>query len=124
MFVAETGTEDDYRAEWFNYICDEVATAIAEGAPVHGICWYPIINHPGWDDDRHCHNGLFDYADDSGNRGIHEPLAAAILRQQERFEEIELPPYDKQESRSDLSLSSSLGIRIPTASTSNEQICS
>lgn len=85
LFVSETGTEDDYRAEWFAYVCDEVAEAMDRGVPLHGICWYPIINHPGWDDDRHCHNGLFDYASASGKRPIHKPLAEAILQQQERF---------------------------------------
>lgn len=49
-------------------MCKEVLTAISAGVPVEGICLYPIVNHPGWDDDRHCHNGLFDYADASGQR--------------------------------------------------------
>ena len=75
MFVSETGTEGDARTEWFTYICDEVATAINLGVPVEGICLYPILNHPGWEDDRHCHNGLFDYADCDGKRAIHWPLA-------------------------------------------------
>jgi hypothetical protein len=43
---------------------------------------YPILNHPGWVDDRHCHNGLWDYASDTGSRQIYEPLAAEILAQQ------------------------------------------
>ena len=82
MFIAETGAEDDLRADWFNYVCDEVRDAMRRGVPIHGLCLYPILNHPGWDDDRHCHNGLFDYADASGDREIYKPLAAAIRRQQ------------------------------------------
>ena len=50
-------------------------------ASVHGVCLYPIVNHPGWADDRHCHNGLWDYADDAGNRDIYEPLASEIRYQ-------------------------------------------
>jgi hypothetical protein len=84
IFVAETGTENERRAEWFNYVADEVSTALTVGVPVHGICLYPILNHPGWDDGRHCHNGLFDYADASGNREIYWPLAHAILNQREK----------------------------------------
>jgi ferritin-like metal-binding protein YciE len=45
------------------------------GVPMEGICLYPILNHPGWDDGRHCHNGWWDYADALGQRPIHEPLA-------------------------------------------------
>ncbi len=81
MFVSETGTEDDDRPDWFAYIASEVRKAIEAGVPMHGICLYPILNHPGWDDDRHCYNGLFDYADDSGAREVYQPLEDEIRRQ-------------------------------------------
>ncbi len=81
MFVAETGTEDSKRPEWFAYISEEVRHATRKGVPVSGVCLYPILNHPGWDDGRHCHNGLFDYADTRGERQVYEPLAEEIRRQ-------------------------------------------
>jgi beta-glucosidase/6-phospho-beta-glucosidase/beta-galactosidase len=80
IFVAETGIEDDTRPAWFRYMCREVLMAIAQGVPVEGICLYPIVNHPGWDDDRHCYNGLFDYADAAGHREAFGPLADEIAR--------------------------------------------
>ena len=80
MFVAETGIEDDTRPAWFRYMCKEVLTAMAAGVPVEGICLYPILNHPGWDDDRHCYNGLFDYADAAGHRPVFGPLADEIAK--------------------------------------------
>jgi beta-glucosidase/6-phospho-beta-glucosidase/beta-galactosidase len=83
IFVAETGIEDETRPAWLRYMCNEVYAAIFAGVPVEGICLYPILNHPGWDDDRHCHNGLLDYADDDGNREVDEPLAHELARQQE-----------------------------------------
>ncbi len=86
LMISETGTENDERAPWFAYVCAEVQTALAMGVPVEGICLYPIVNHPGWDDDRHCHNGLWDYAAAmDGQRSIYEPLAAAIAFEQARF---------------------------------------
>ena len=78
LFISETGTEDEGRPGWFDYIWEEAATAQRLGIPVHGVCLYPILNHPGWDDDRHCRNGLFDYADAAGNRDCYEPLLAAM----------------------------------------------
>ena len=81
LFIAETGTEDDERPGWLNYIAQEVRGAMAAGVPVHGICLYPILNHPGWDDDRHCYNGLFDYAGPDGEREIYKPLANELKRQ-------------------------------------------
>jgi beta-glucosidase/6-phospho-beta-glucosidase/beta-galactosidase len=80
IFVAETGIEDDTRPAWLRYMCKEVLTAMAAGVPVEGLCLYPIVNHPGWDDDRHCYNGMFDYADASGDREVFQPLADEMSR--------------------------------------------
>ncbi len=80
LFIAETGIENAARAEWFRYICDESEKAISKGVPILGICLYPIVNHPGWDDNRHCRNGLWDYPNDFGERAIYEPLAEEIKR--------------------------------------------
>lgn len=82
IFIAETGIEDDARADWFRYICKETRVAASNGVPVVGICLYPIVNHPGWDDNRHCYNGLWDYTNGSGEREIYAPLAEELLRQQ------------------------------------------
>jgi hypothetical protein len=81
LFVSETGTEDLKRPEWFAYISEEVRHATRLGVPISGVCLYPILNHPGWDDGRHCYNGLFDYADEKGQREVYQPLADEIWRQ-------------------------------------------
>ncbi len=86
ILIAETGIEDGERPDWFRYVCGQTQIAIANGIPLEGVCLYPILNHPGWDDDRHCHNGLWCYADDFGIRDIHEPLAEEIALQRKRFE--------------------------------------
>lgn len=85
LIISETGTEDDARPDWLRYVCDQVRVAMVGGIPIHGICLYPIVNFPGWADERHCHNGLWDYADDTGEREVCEPFAAEVLRQYELF---------------------------------------
>jgi beta-glucosidase/6-phospho-beta-glucosidase/beta-galactosidase len=86
MFIAETGSEDRRRAGWLRYVCSETRAAIGMGVPVHGLCLYPILNHPGWDDNRHCRNGLWDYPDAHGHRQIYEPLARELKAWQKVFE--------------------------------------
>jgi hypothetical protein len=86
IFIAETGAENRVRASWFRYVCGEVQAAIAAGVPVEGICLYPIVNHPGWTDNRHCHNSLWDYPDAHGNREIYTPLERELRRWQKVFE--------------------------------------
>lgn len=81
ILIAETGIEDDERPDWFRFIWEETRAAQNKGIPIEGVCLYPIINHPGWDDDRYCHNGLWEYADDAGNREVYQPLAEEIILQ-------------------------------------------
>lgn len=80
ILLAETGTEGPRRAAWFRYVAAEVARARARGAQVEGICLYPIADHPGWDDDRLCPNGLLGHAPGTSGRAVHAPLAAEIAR--------------------------------------------
>ena len=88
MFLAETGIENEARPSWFRYVCTEVRAAMRAGAQMEGVCLYPIVNHPGWVDDRHCHNGLWDYPDDDGVREIYEPLGRELQRQRRYFDRL------------------------------------
>jgi hypothetical protein len=86
MIVSETGAENERRRGWLRYVCEESRAAIATGVPLHGICLYPIVNHPGWSDNRHCHNGLWDYPNQRGARKIYAPLADELRRWRAVFE--------------------------------------
>ena len=86
MFIAETGIEAEARPSWLHAIGREVQAAGALGIPLEGICLYPIVDHPGWDDDRHCPNGLWGYLDEKGRREIDAPYAQELGRQQELLE--------------------------------------
>ena len=83
LFIAETGCEGVFRPAWLRFMCDEVAVARAAGVPVEGLCLYPVLDHPGWDDGRHCPNGLFDGC---GDRAAYAPLAAEVAVQRARFD--------------------------------------
>jgi hypothetical protein len=49
------------RARWIREIGREVAAALDAGVNVEGVCLYPLIDRPDWDDEHHWHNsGLFD----------------------------------------------------------------
>jgi hypothetical protein len=64
----------------------EVREAVRRGVPVEGVCLYPVLSHPGWDDGRYCPNGLFEMEPHhGGRRPVHAPLAAELRRQQDLF---------------------------------------
>jgi hypothetical protein len=102
LFVGETGIEDHARPAWLRYMGHEARTAIRQGVPVHGLCLYPIVNHPGWDDDRHCYNGLWDYADESGARDIYVPLASELENQRQLWARPQFPAGESAEADAQL----------------------
>jgi hypothetical protein len=87
IFMSETGIEGDQRAEWLRYIGRAMREVVLAGVPLEGICIYPIMSHPGWDDDRYCPNGILEMAPHDGvRRPVYEPLAAELDHQQDLFE--------------------------------------
>ena len=85
MIISETGSEGDERAPWLRYVVDESVSALDQGCDLHGVTLYPILNHHGWADDRHCKNGLAGFADARGERPVHTPLRDEIRRQTARL---------------------------------------
>lgn len=86
LLISETGAENDQRLPWFDYICAQVSKAVMAGVPVQGICWYPILDYPGWDDARYCPAGLLGYADGQGQRAAFHPLHKALCDRASEFD--------------------------------------
>lgn len=85
MLVSETGAEGDERVPWLAYVSEQVELAMRRGVPIEGVCWYPILDYPGWDNDRYCPAGLFGYADGEGQRASFHPLGLAMQQLTQRF---------------------------------------
>jgi len=81
MLISETGCEGPRRAAWLRYVCESARIAMQGGCELHAITLYPIVNHPGWLDERHCENGLWGYADERGHRAIDLALAEELRTQ-------------------------------------------
>jgi beta-glucosidase/6-phospho-beta-glucosidase/beta-galactosidase len=88
FFVAETGAESRARVPWVRYVTGEVHAAVASGIPIEGICLYPIVDYPGWDNGRHCEVGLLGPLDHQGRRAVYQPLADELSRQQVIFDDL------------------------------------
>ncbi|HEX4441232.1 MAG TPA: beta-glucosidase [Thermoanaerobaculia bacterium] len=82
IIVAETGIEAEARPDWLRYVGREALAARALGVALEAVCLYPIVDHPGWEDDRHCPNGLWGYPDEKGRRPIDEPFFEELVRQE------------------------------------------
>ncbi len=82
IVITETGAEAQAGVGWLGYIAAEVRQAMREGVPVEGVCLYPVMDYPGWDDERHCHCGLIAVSEDWGERSLRMDLAEEIKAQE------------------------------------------
>jgi hypothetical protein len=61
MLISETSHFGAGRGRWLREVAEEVSAARASGVPLEGLCVYPVIDRPDWDDPSHWHNsGLWD----------------------------------------------------------------
>jgi beta-glucosidase/6-phospho-beta-glucosidase/beta-galactosidase len=86
MFLSETGAEGSGKPSWLHYVCNEVRDAMARGADMRGICWYPITAYPGWDNSRHAETGLLSTIVANGKRHIDARLFDEFEAQRSLFE--------------------------------------
>jgi len=82
LLLSETGSEGTARPTWIHYVASEVRAARAAGVRVEGICLYPVLDYPGWENDRNCEVGLFC---GGPQRQCYEPLAEQLREEQDRF---------------------------------------
>jgi hypothetical protein len=82
FFIAETSSLNALQLNWWQYIHSEVSKTLAHGLPLQGICVYPAIDTPDWNDYTNWHHGLWSQPDPTGHRNIRPELAAELRRMQ------------------------------------------
>jgi hypothetical protein len=69
LLIAETSHFGSGRAQWLAEIAAEAEVACRSGVPLQGICIYPVLDRPDWEDPGHWHHsGLWDLERD--RRGV------------------------------------------------------
>lgn len=81
ILVTETGAEGENGPAWLRYVASEVRTAMDGGVPILGICLYPVMDYPGWDNDRHCQCGAIEVSEDWQRRRIRREMALQLSRE-------------------------------------------
>lgn len=95
LVVAETSHVGAGRARWLDDMAAQTETAMAAGVDIQGMCLYPAVDRPDWNNNAHWHrSGLWDaIAPGSDEWAPAAPLArrlvtdyaAALLRWQRRL---------------------------------------
>lgn len=78
LVISETGAEEPAGGAWLAEVARNVEEARRDGVAVEGICIYPILDYPGWENDRHCPCGLIGV--DRGRRFVRAEAAQDIAR--------------------------------------------
>ncbi len=83
LFLSETGHIGSGRVEWMEEITAECIAVQEAGIPFLGICIYPVVDRPNWDNLAEYHDcGIFD-VDENLDRIAEKDLIQSIRKQQE-----------------------------------------
>jgi hypothetical protein len=90
VVLSETSHPGIDRPSWMQYIGEETINMLKQGLPLWGVCLYPIIDRPDWDNTQ-CwhHSGLWDAVLEQGKpprRVLNEPYAAALQEAREKVD--------------------------------------
>jgi mannose-6-phosphate isomerase-like protein (cupin superfamily) len=95
LVIAETGASGEARPGWLRHLIEEAVRARANGIDLQGICLYPIITSPDWEDPTAFFDGgLFDVdpqPDGVLRRVLFGPLAEALREGQAKLDPTNLP---------------------------------
>lgn len=82
IVLSETSHPGIHRPQWIQMVAEECLLALQNGIPLWGVCLYPIIDRPDWDNLNVWHrSGLWDEQGEPGSspkRIIHKPSAHAL----------------------------------------------
>ena len=85
VVISETGAEAEAAVGWLGMVCAEARQALRAGVDLQGICLYPVMDYPGWDDQRHCPCGLIGVDTQWQDRSLRLELVEELALQAESF---------------------------------------
>ena len=86
VVITETSHPGEDRPLWTDMIARECSLILSQGIPLLGVCIYPVIDRPDWDDlvTWH-HSGVWDIEQDKHDRILYQPMANALLHAQKKI---------------------------------------
>jgi hypothetical protein len=75
VVITQTGALGELRAKWWARMYQELPEVYRSGIPLLGICVYPVLDRPDWEDGRLTNSGLWDFQphDKFNTRYPHQP---------------------------------------------------
>jgi beta-glucosidase/6-phospho-beta-glucosidase/beta-galactosidase len=89
--ITETGAEADAGVGWLGMISSEARMALRAGVDLRGICLYPVMDYPGWENNRHCECGLIALDSKFETRTLRQDMAAELMLETQMIEQFDTP---------------------------------
>ena len=90
--ITETSHPREHRPLWTEMIIEQCALILKAGLPLWGVCWYPIIDRPDWDNLTDWHqSGIWDEEIVPNHlpiRNLHVPTAQMLVNGQRYLKEV------------------------------------
>lgn len=83
IILSETSHPKEHRPNWLDFVARECSCVVQNGLPLWGVCWYPVVDRPDWDDLNVWHRaGLWDVTFENGiaRRQLHQPTAEMWMK--------------------------------------------
>ena len=97
LFIAGTSHVGWGRARWLEHLADDALTAAQRGTAIEGICLYPAVDRPDWQEPNRWHqSGLWDVDASSSTleRRLNPVCARSVLRAQSRLQSDSFSPTE------------------------------
>jgi beta-glucosidase/6-phospho-beta-glucosidase/beta-galactosidase len=94
--ITETSHSGNDRPQWINYITEQCEIILRDQLPLLGVCLYPIIDRPDWDDLIQWHqSGLWDNPDAGPEslpkRILYKPYSDALIKAMAKISAVTIP---------------------------------
>jgi len=92
IVLAETSHSGEHRPDWIESVSKQCAIVLQQDIPLWGICLYPIIDRPDWNELHQWHrSGLWDAAFFNNQlpaRILHQPYAEGLRQSQKMIHQL------------------------------------
>jgi beta-glucosidase/6-phospho-beta-glucosidase/beta-galactosidase len=78
VMLSETGHFKEDRAKWMRQITDDCIKALKKGVDLRGICIYPVLDRPDWDEMHNIECGIWGYDPVTGERSVEKDYLACV----------------------------------------------
>jgi beta-glucosidase/6-phospho-beta-glucosidase/beta-galactosidase len=80
VMLSETGHFGEDRAKWMEQITEDCIKAMERGVDLKGICIYPVLDRPDWDEGNYIPCGIWGYHPQTGARFADEDYLTRVQK--------------------------------------------